>query len=282
MGSSWTEHVRAYAKEHKMTFKEAMTKARHSYKPKPKEKKRMEDRKKMEKMEKGCINYILPTEIFEKIFFEFFDSLFLLTKIRLVCKKWRMISRNVTKLDFSYRYGFHIRTKFTGFDFDFPFLKQLHLSGLYISNEELDKITSGCPNLEYLNICECEYLTDNGLQCLSKNCKNLSSIIMYMSNEPDLNFSTIGNLGMYFLSQLPNLEFIEVSNTKITDDGFEHLCKCPLTELYASNCEITLKGANAIKKCKTLINVTISIDSVTDQMNEIFMNMDNLYHIDYV
>ena len=61
-----------------------------------------------------------------------------------------------------------------------------------------------------------------------------------------------------------------------------YLSKCPLTELYASNCKISLRGVKALKNCKTLQYVTISIDYLTDEMNELFMDMDNIAHIQYV
>lgn len=57
MASAWIEHVKAYAAKNKVSYKEAMTKAKASYKPKgkkedkPKKEKKM-TKKEMEKMEK--------------------------------------------------------------------------------------------------------------------------------------------------------------------------------------------------------------------------------------
>lgn len=51
--SEWIDHVKAYAKKNKVSYKEAMSKAKASYKPKGKkdDKKKM-TKKEMEKMEK--------------------------------------------------------------------------------------------------------------------------------------------------------------------------------------------------------------------------------------
>ena len=51
--SEWIDHVKAYAKKNKVSYKEAMSKAKATYKPKGKkvDKKKM-TKKEMEKMEK--------------------------------------------------------------------------------------------------------------------------------------------------------------------------------------------------------------------------------------
>lgn len=60
MASEWLDHVKAYAKKNNVSYKEAMSKAKASYKPKGKkvDKKKMtkstrgDSKKEMEKMEK--------------------------------------------------------------------------------------------------------------------------------------------------------------------------------------------------------------------------------------
>lgn len=67
--TAWTDHVKAYAKKHSISYKEAMMKAKESYKPKegekmekkePKEKKESKPREKKEKMEKKEKEYEKP------------------------------------------------------------------------------------------------------------------------------------------------------------------------------------------------------------------------------
>jgi hypothetical protein len=50
--SKWTEHVKAYAEKHKISYKEAMVAAKDSYKPEKSEKKSPEMKKSPEKKEK--------------------------------------------------------------------------------------------------------------------------------------------------------------------------------------------------------------------------------------
>jgi len=229
-----------------------------------------------------CINNILPDEILYLLFFKFLDSETLFTTVRTVCKKWRTLAQNNTKLDFSQSTRYlKIKSAIKVFDFNFTVLKTLDLRNSIINNDDLNKISLGCPNLNILNINNCYFITNNGLECLSKNCSKLSRIDIRMDFESFLNIY-IDNLGIYFLSKLSNLSYIDISNLKVNDDGFEHLSKCPLTELYASNCKISLRGVKALKNCKTLQFVTISIDYLTDEMNELFMDMDNIAHIQYV
>ena len=49
MASGWIEHVKSYAKKNKITYKEAMSKAKASYKPKSERKK---EKKEMDKKDK--------------------------------------------------------------------------------------------------------------------------------------------------------------------------------------------------------------------------------------
>ena len=46
MASAWIEHVKAYAKKNKVTYKEAMSKAKSTYKAKDTKKSMAKDKKK--------------------------------------------------------------------------------------------------------------------------------------------------------------------------------------------------------------------------------------------
>jgi hypothetical protein len=61
--TAWTDHVKAYAKKNGISYKEAMMKAKESYKPKEgekMEKKESKPREKKEKMEKKEKEYEKP------------------------------------------------------------------------------------------------------------------------------------------------------------------------------------------------------------------------------
>jgi hypothetical protein len=65
--TDWTDHVKKFASKNGISYKEAMTKAKESYKPKetgkmkePKEKKESKPREKKEKMEKKEKEYEKP------------------------------------------------------------------------------------------------------------------------------------------------------------------------------------------------------------------------------
>lgn len=52
MASAWIEHVKAFAKKNKITYKEAMSKAKPSYKKKDTTKSKKMTKKEMDKMDK--------------------------------------------------------------------------------------------------------------------------------------------------------------------------------------------------------------------------------------
>ncbi|CAG9864515.1 unnamed protein product [Phyllotreta striolata] len=123
-------------------------------------------------------------------------------------------------------------------------VKDLYLSGIdaSISTKGLIRLLENCHNLVTFILSECPAINDAVLECIADNCPNINGL--------DINGSSVTDAGIKKLSNLKRLRCINLSATKITDEGIVHLVKGPsgsvLKELIIENAEISEFGLRQI------------------------------------
>lgn len=66
------------------------------------------------------------------------------------------------------------------------------------------------------------------------------------------------------LNSIPNLVWLNLANTKITNDGLKHLSKLPLTKLHLEKTQIGDDGLNYLKELSNLEYLNLYATHVTD------------------
>jgi hypothetical protein len=94
-------------------------------------------------------------------------------------------------------------------------LRELTVDSTDFSNENLKQICSNCLLLRKLDLRDCKYLSNEGLQNL-KFLQNLESL--------NLEGTAISDLGINHVCRAKNLTALNVSETFITEAGVENIC----------------------------------------------------------
>ncbi|XP_034877272.1 dynein regulatory complex subunit 6 [Mirounga leonina] len=97
-------------------------------------------------------------------------------------------------------------------------IRELNLSNcIHLSDISIVKLSERCPNLNYLSLRNCEYLTDLGIEYIV----NIFSLLSV-----DLSGTHISNEGLMILSRHKKLKELSLSECyKITDVGIQAFCK---------------------------------------------------------
>ena len=142
-------------------------------------------------------------------------------------------------------------------------LKYLNLSGTKISDESLKVLSSSLPNLELLNLNNCENITSKGLTYLEKFTKLR---LIYVSNYPKLtwsaNMESLDSAYLRFtdkeylpISFLINLKYLDLSGTKVTDENLKMFSSAlyNLEIINLNNCQnISEQGLHYLNKLPKL------------------------------
>ncbi|KAM5204503.1 F-box and leucine-rich repeat protein 13 [Hipposideros larvatus] len=103
-------------------------------------------------------------------------------------------------------------------------IKELNLSNCILSDVSIVKLSERCPNLNYLSLRNCEYLTDLGITYIV----NIYSLVSV-----DLSGTDISNEGLTILSRHKKLKELCLSECyKITNFGIQAFCKGSLILEY--------------------------------------------------
>lgn len=93
-----------------------------------------------------------------------------------------------------------------------------------ITDQGLEALSKGCKQLESLDLSNCIELTFKGLQSLAENCANVSFLAINNYSSPKLTDEQLE----FLAKKWSKLESLYIKGTKITDQGLEHLTKyCP-------------------------------------------------------
>nr|KAF6469411.1 F-box and leucine rich repeat protein 13 [Molossus molossus] len=156
-------------------------------------------------------------------------------------------------------------------------IRELNLSNcINLGDASIVKLSERCPHLNYLNLRNCEHVTDLGIECIV----NIFSLISL-----DLSGTDISNEGLMILSRHRKLKELSLSECyKITDAGIQALCKGSkiLEHLDVSYC-LQLSDVIIVSLAIYCLNLTsLSIagcPKITDSAIEILSAKCHYLHI---
>ncbi|KAK4491687.1 hypothetical protein RD792_002453 [Penstemon davidsonii] len=121
----------------------------------------------------------------------------------------------------------------------YPFLEELRLKRMTISDESLELLAKSFPNFKALSLSSCDGFSDNGLKVIASHCWNLTEL--------DIQDSITEDNGGGWLSCFPenfaSLEILNFSslNSEVNFDALEGLvCRCKSLRILKVNESITL------------------------------------------
>ncbi|XP_066210001.1 F-box and leucine-rich repeat protein 13 [Saccopteryx leptura] len=156
-------------------------------------------------------------------------------------------------------------------------IRELNLSNcINLSDASFVKLSESCPNLNYLNLRNCEHLTDLGIAYII----NIFSLISI-----DLSGTDVSDEGLIMLSKHRKLKELSVSECcKITDDGIQAFCRGSLIleHLDVSYCpQLSNETITALAiYCLHLTSLSIAgCPKITDSAMEILSAKCHYLHI---
>ena len=100
-----------------------------------------------------------------------------------------------------------------------PLLRNLRLDDLYVTNEELVAIATGCKHLKQLSLYTCQGVQDSGVRSLAECCPGLENLNLYRCNQ-------ITDLSLKYLSEKSSqLTCLDLSYCLMHDDGIQLLSR---------------------------------------------------------
>lgn len=119
-----------------------------------------------------------------------------------------------------------------------PYLDVSAISFPSLTNEELKKITSLTPNIAWLNLANTQ-ITDQAMNMIGQ-CSNLVRLT--------LNHTSISSGSVVSLKKLTHLQYLNLIETKLDDEGLKLLCEMPaLKKIYCWNSLVTKQ---AVEECR--------------------------------
>ncbi|KAL0353158.1 UNVERIFIED_CONTAM: protein TRANSPORT INHIBITOR RESPONSE 1 [Sesamum angustifolium] len=139
----------------------------------------------------------------------------------------------------------------------YPFLEELRLKRMTVTDESLELLAKSFPGFKALTLSSCDGFSDNGLKAIASHCRNLTEL--------DIQDSVTDDAGGGWLSCFPeNFASLEVLN-------FSSL-----------NCEVSFDDLERlVGRCKSLrvlkVNDSITLDQLRRFMGSNFLNLPVLY-----
>ncbi|XP_074196735.1 F-box and leucine-rich repeat protein 13 isoform X2 [Rhinolophus sinicus] len=155
-------------------------------------------------------------------------------------------------------------------------IRELNLSNCILGDASIVKLSECCPNLNYLNLRNCENLTDLGIRYIV----NIFSLVSV-----DLSGTDISNEGLTILSRHKKLKELSLSECyKITDIGIQAFCKGSLIleHLDVSYCpQLSDEVVQAVAiYCTNLTYLSIAgCPKITDSAMELLSAKCHYLHI---
>nr|XP_019600096.1 PREDICTED: F-box/LRR-repeat protein 13 [Rhinolophus sinicus] len=155
-------------------------------------------------------------------------------------------------------------------------IRELNLSNCILGDASIVKLSECCPNLNYLNLRNCENLTDLGIGYIV----NIFSLVSV-----DLSGTDISNEGLTILSRHKKLKELSLSECyKITDIGIQTFCKGSLIleHLDVSYCpQLSDEVVQAVAiYCTNLTYLSIAgCPKITDSAMELLSAKCHYLHI---
>lgn len=122
----------------------------------------------------------------------------------------------------------------------YPFLEELRLKRMTVTDESLEFLAMSFPNFKALSLLSCDGFSTDGLAAIATHCKNLTEL--------DIHENGIDDLGGGWLNCFPkNFRSLEVLNfanlnSDVTFDSLERLvCRCRSLRILKVNKNVTLE-----------------------------------------
>ena len=133
---------------------------------------------------------------------------------------------------------------------------ELYLTLRLVTDEQLEKIATTCPNLEKLVLDKSTGFTYAGVQEILNNCKNLNCLSLF---DCKIDFEKIT------VVELKKLESLSLSYSSITDEGLQNIVKNGLTAWYLDLDTTDIRGEEIDwDKLNNLTNLILNSSKITD------------------
>ncbi|KAG6639688.1 hypothetical protein I3843_10G111200 [Carya illinoinensis] len=138
------------------------------------------------------------------------------------------------------KWGADIRSWLVMFAAKYPFLEELRLKRMTVTDESLEFLALSCPNFKGLSLLSCDGFSTDGLAAIATHCKNLTELDI---QENDLNDKS-GSWLSCFPENFSSLEVLNFANLS-NDVNFEALerlvSRCKSLKVLKVNRNITLE-----------------------------------------
>ncbi|KAK4485170.1 hypothetical protein RD792_007783 [Penstemon davidsonii] len=121
----------------------------------------------------------------------------------------------------------------------YPFLEELRLKRMTVSDESLELLAKSFPSFKALSLSSCEGFSDSGLKAIASHCRNLTELDIQDSITEDVSGTWLSSFPENFAS-LEVLNFASL-NSEISFDALERLVsRCKSLRVLKVNESITL------------------------------------------
>ena len=103
----------------------------------------------------------------------------------------------------------------------------MNISGCALISEDVQDILQSCPNLKVLNLSNNRNISDNSFKIFNQRFDKLESLNLDGVDISDKLFSSY-----FFFLLFPNLTELNLSNTKITDEGLDTISKKVIFKMF--------------------------------------------------
>ncbi|XP_057439016.1 protein TRANSPORT INHIBITOR RESPONSE 1-like [Lotus japonicus] len=154
----------------------------------------------------------------------------------------------------------------------FPWLEEIRLKRMVISDESLELIAKSFKNFKVLVLTSCEGFTTDGLAAIAANCRNL--------RELDLQESEVEDLSGHWLSHFPDsytsLVSLNISclSNEVSLSALERLLgRCPNMKTLRLNRAVPLdRLPNLLRQCPQLVELGTGVYSA-EMRPDVFSNL---------
>ncbi|PIA32159.1 hypothetical protein AQUCO_04500035v1 [Aquilegia coerulea] len=142
-------------------------------------------------------------------------------------------------------WGADIHLWLVAFASAYPFLEELRLKRMVVTDESLELLVQSFPNFKALSLVSCEGFSTDGLELLATHCKNLTELDIQENSFEDLEGSWLS----YFPESFTSLEVLNFANTQseVSFAALEQLvARCKSLKVLKVNKCVTLEQLQSL------------------------------------
>eukprot|EP00258_Populus_trichocarpa_P009784 XP_002316664.2 protein TRANSPORT INHIBITOR RESPONSE 1 [Populus trichocarpa] len=145
-------------------------------------------------------------------------------------------------------WGADVHPWFVVFAAKYPFLEELRLKRMAVSDESLEFLALNFPNFKVLSLLSCDGFSTDGLAAIATHCKNLTQLDVQENGIDDKS----GNWLSCFPENFTSLEVLNFANlnTDVNFDALERLVsRCKSLKVLKANKSISLEHLQRLLVC---------------------------------